>query len=85
MCLETLSEVRVGDGCPSSPDRTAKGLQAHGSDVLNCRLSPKKKQRALLCGELPEGLCFVELGKLAGACGQSGGAMFLKLKGTGNL
>lgn len=84
MCLETLPEVRVGDGCPSPPDRTTKGLQAHGSDVLNRRLSPKKKQRALLCRELP-GSVFVGLGKLAGACGQRGGAMFLKLKGIENL
>lgn len=56
---------------PKSPsDSTAKGIQAHGSGVLNCRLSPKEKQRALLYGELPEGLFSVEFCKIAGACGQ---------------
>lgn len=70
---------------PKFPLQGCIGLQALGSGILNCRLSPKQKQRALLCGELPEGLFSVELSKLAVACGQSGGAMFLKLKGMENL
>lgn len=57
MCV--LGNPARGQGrwhLPKFPDRTAKGLQAHGSDVLNCRLNLKKKQRSLLCGELPEDL-----------------------------
>lgn len=57
-------------GCLSSPDKTAEGLQAHGSGILNCRLSLKKKPTALLCRELPEGLFSVEFSKIAGVCGQ---------------
>lgn len=66
-------------------DSAAEGLQVHGSGILNCSLSPKKKQRALLCGELPEDLFSVEFSKIAGACGQRGGAMFLKLKVAENF
>lgn len=66
-----LSKVRGRASHHVAPsDSAAKGMQARGCGISNCRLSPERKKRALLGREPPESPFSVEFSKIAGACGQ---------------
>lgn len=58
---------------PSSP--SDRGMLVHGSGISNCRLSTKKKRRALPGGEQLEGPFSVEFSKMAGASSQRVGGV----------
>lgn len=76
LCLEILSKVRgrwLPHGCLALP--LIEGMLVHGNGISNCRLSTKKKRRALPGGEQLEGPFSVEFSKMAGASSQRVGGV----------